>query len=172
MAWQSTEQLQSALRVTRDKRDRLAEDIRKCEMDLAVKGETDGRQERLTNLRAGLAQAEEFVSGLEAELQDRGDRLEVVRKLSQNPANCESGDGTDFSRESRYLGSMSDLRPDEEAPPHLVKARDVGMRAIERVHSAGDSPMSDRAAAKMEKLVRSDVSGIAGRYLAAVGDPN
>jgi HK97 family phage major capsid protein len=163
MTWHDTEQLEAAVRVAKTKRDRLAAESEAADRALLLAPDSEGHRERADNLRRGLAAAQGFVDDMESTLTDRSERVEAMRTLGGRPENTEGG-----WREPSYLGGMSDLEPDR-APDHLVRARDVGYRAIERVHTEG--VMSDHAAGRMEKLVRGDGSGIAGRYLSAVGDP-
>jgi HK97 family phage major capsid protein len=89
-------------------------------------------------------------------LEQRQRREERVRAISQRPENREAGSQEGGSRRRDE---------DEDAPVHLRMSRDQAFRTIERY--AGKQYADDR----IDKVVRTDPSGWAARYIAAIGDP-
>ena len=87
-------------------------------------------------------------------------RRERIAELAGSRRNVESGDGATFRHDWN--------RADDPQDPRLREARDLGLRAIQRNEGA----LRAEAADNLDGLVRSnDPTGIAARYLDAVGDP-
>jgi len=90
------------------------------------------------------------------ELEERDAKL---RGLAEHPQHHEAGSDPGYVRAERVA--------DPAIPAATRAAMNAGLRTVERHYNHG--PLEDRAAGKLETLVRSDRSGLAARYLHAVG---
>ena len=148
------DEIKQDLAATRERRDRIKDDIDGIFARANGEQLDDGRAERVGNLSAGLSSVNAEVESLEDEWRsavEEGLRTgELSTDSSELPARRPDG--------SRDLGD-----------PRLRGVRDKALRAIER-HA--EFP-STEATERVEKVVRhNDPQGIIARYLTAVGDPN
>jgi HK97 family phage major capsid protein len=86
-------------------------------------------------------------------------RQSVIAEAARNPSAIERGDGA-------YREPRSESDP--YTPRHIVEGREAGLRAIDRQKGVLTAQAGDR----LERAVRSDLSGVGGRYLEAVASPH
>jgi HK97 family phage major capsid protein len=127
---------------------------------VAMEGESDGRPYVGADRDkfVGLTKVKKEIPKRIAEL--RG-RHAVIAGQAGNAARTES------MEDAWYPPARpgTDRRLDE--PRHVAEGREAGLRAID----AQASVLTSRAGDRLEKAVRSDGSGVGGRYLEAVADP-
>jgi HK97 family phage major capsid protein len=63
-------------------------------------------------------------------------------------------------------------RPRQEDEPHRVRARELGLRAINQHQNSLSAKAGDRLEALVRDAEERDVHGVGGRYLAAVANPD
>jgi HK97 family phage major capsid protein len=139
----------------------LVDEAREIEIKLSVDGANDGLEERQANIERGKAKAS-------ARLQEIGDELraDITRRVeSGGGRNLES---TEFPEWAQPEPREATRVQAEQVEPHRRQARDDAMRTLERCQHS--DVMSERAAVRMEAVVRQDPSGLSGRYISAVGD--
>jgi HK97 family phage major capsid protein len=141
-------------------------DLRDKLQAISERAETEKR-----DLRHGEAeQARRYLAGI-SKLIERGEadyeqRIEHLKRVAQNPANLEPGDGGLPLYGEQRTDSRAD--PTDQSPPHVRAAHEAGLRTIERHRKI----LSAAAADNLDDIVRRrDPAGLDARYIAAVGDP-
>lgn len=159
----SLHELRASLRESKTRYDHL-----QTERDNAVARNVDnpvdaGHAEFLRRTDAAIAKVDterneiEAAMGREAQAAELDERHAFIRRVAENPANCESGaefgEGHPRTGTNRQTGNA---------------ARDEALRTIES-HSG---ELRSDAADRLERVVRTaDPMGLEARYLSAVGDP-
>ena len=136
------------------KRDRIRRDLEAIDRAASDRSLDAGESERFENLSRGLESVDHELRELSAE-QERA-LEEYVRSSSQ-----------EFER--AVPEPLVDRGGADEAPAHVRRARDEGLRTIERHKAILSAEAGDRLD---DVLRRRDPNGVGARYLAAVGDPN
>ncbi|MDQ2960411.1 MAG: phage major capsid protein, partial [Candidatus Dormibacteraeota bacterium] len=137
----------------------LHDQIRDIEVRLEVDGSDAGLEQRRDNLKRGV---ERFVAQ-ERDLSDEY-RAELTRRIENGTVQTEN-------EADQIASARRRVADDADEDPRRRQDRDKALRVVERCHQAG--PMSSRAAASVENLVRyQDPAGIGARYIEAVGNPD
>jgi HK97 family phage major capsid protein len=162
-ATRSLAAIQSDEKSLRDRVAHLVDEKRSIEVRLDIDGSNDGLEERLGTVQRGIDRASAELEGLKDE-----HRGELRRRITDGSVYSESEQ--DQIDDRARLAEPATRVQAEQVDPHRRAALDGAMRTLERCQHS--DVMSDRAAGRMERLVRhSDPSGVTARYLTAVGDP-